>query len=353
MSARARFLVAGSCAAFFVLGTRAQDAEGEPPCTNEEALSRAAAELLLAGGPPAPDALDRAVREAGSDAVGVRALYLRDEDPTRERAWIQHLVGHGDAPAACGRAVGTSGVLIVAANRGGALDAIDARSTRVRGSLADGFSDAEIVVSDANAALQRVPVDRAALAQGIEIADDLARPARVQLVAHGPSGPRPLAERVIPARGAHGANASAAEAAEASDAAVDAVAPGAPIASQLASFRAAERRPRLRDNRLLAAVAAAHAARVCVQDHVAHELGRGDPEQRLRAAGIEARLVGETVARAVDDDAAFAAMRRSPSHRMTLLDERFTDAGAGAVRDARGRSCLVVLFAAWPRYAGN
>lgn len=356
MTLRAHFLVAAACVVLFAFGWRvradgpAPHADDELPCANEEDLARAAAELLLAGGPPAPQALDRAVREAGSDAVGVRALYLRQEDPTRERAWIQHLAAHGDAPPVCGRAVGTSGTLVVAANRGGSLDAIDARSRRVHGSLADGFSDAEIVVSDANAALQRVPVDRAALAEGIEIAEDLARPARVQLVAHGRSGPRPIAERVIPA--SH-ANEDDADAREASDTDFDIVAPGAPIVSQLASFRAVEHRRRLRDNRLLAAVAAAHAARVCAQDQVAHELGRGDPRERLRAAGIEARLVGETVARAADDDAAFAAMRRSPSHRMTLLDQRFTDAGVGAVRDSHDRSCVVVLFAAWPRYAGN
>ena len=32
-----------------------------------------------------------------------------------------------------------------------------------------------------------------------------------------------------------------------------------------------------------------------------------------------------------------------------LLDRRFTDAGAGMATDARGRTCLVVMLAAWPR----
>jgi uncharacterized protein YkwD len=92
---------------------------------------------------------------------------------------------------------------------------------------------------------------------------------------------------------------------------------------------------------------------MCAKDRVAHELGEGDPEERLRAAGIEARVVGETAARAANAGAAFAAMRDSPSHRMTVLDARFTDVGVGEARDPRGRTCLVVLFAAWPRYAGR
>jgi uncharacterized protein YkwD len=73
----------------------------------------------------------------------------------------------------------------------------------------------------------------------------------------------------------------------------------------------------------------------------------------LRDAGVSARLVGETVARAADHGAAFAAFERSPSHRLTLLERRFTDAGIGEVKDRDGHSCVVVLLAAWPRYVGR
>jgi uncharacterized protein YkwD len=39
----------------------------------------------------------------------------------------------------------------------------------------------------------------------------------------------------------------------------------------------------------------------------------------------------------------------SPSHRMTVTDPRFTDAGYGTATDDKGRTCAVVLLAAWPR----
>ena len=107
----------------------------------------------------------------------------------------------------------------------------------------------------------------------------------------------------------------------------------------------------MRVNRLRRGVAAAHARGVCDGGRVAHELEPGaDPEQRLRRVGISARLVGETVARASSPGSAFGAFERSPSHRLTLLERSFTDAGIGKVTDAQGRSCVVVLLAAWPRY---
>jgi uncharacterized protein YkwD len=99
-------------------------------------------------------------------------------------------------------------------------------------------------------------------------------------------------------------------------------------------------------------VAERHARSVCDSGRVAHELRPGrDPESRLAEAGVSARLVGETIARSTDSSSAFGALQRSPSHLMTLLDRRFTDAGVGLARDRAGRCCAVVLLASWPRYA--
>ena len=86
-----------------------------------------------------------------------------------------------------------------------------------------------------------------------------------------------------------------------------------------------------------------------VEERVAHELDDGaDPERRLRAAGISARVVGEVVARGASAGDAVEGLARSPSHRMTVVDRRFTDGGQG-VAVAGGRTCVVVLLAAWPR----
>jgi uncharacterized protein YkwD len=110
----------------------------------------------------------------------------------------------------------------------------------------------------------------------------------------------------------------------------------------------------LRGHRLLGDVAQAHASAVCLSGHVAHELSPGeDPQVRLAHAGVQARLVGETVVRAADASTAFAQLVDSPSHRLTLLEPRFTDVGFGMARDQSGRLCVVVLLAAWPRFVGR
>ena len=38
---------------------------------------------------------------------------------------------------------------------------------------------------------------------------------------------------------------------------------------------------------------------------------------------------------------------------MTVVDRRFTDGGYGTAEDGRGRTCVVVLLASWPRFVGR
>ena len=322
---------------------RADAGREAPDCEEDPTLSRAAAELLLRPEPPVATTVRRALLEAGSDAVGVRA-YMTHGAETKARHWLAQFKRGADAPAMCGFARSERGQLLLAVARAGSLDPFGDRQPVVRGRVVEGFRDPEIVVEDASGNLQRYAVDRAQLARGIPISDQLARPVRVQLLARGSAGPRPIAERVLP-------GTSQADAAD-GNAALAGAQPSA--AGRLTELRRQHRLPALRDNRLLAGVAADHARRVCDDGRVAHELEPGaDPEQRLRRAGITARLVGETVARASSATAAFDAFERSPSHRLTLLERSFTDAGIGEVTDARGRRCVVVLLAAWPRYLGR
>lgn len=332
---------------FLLLSASAQAdaAEEEPDCELDSTLSEAAGELLLSARAPKSEELDDAVRAAGSDLVGVRALFAPNDDAGRVRAWLSAFKEKADADVVCGYARGESARLFVVAARGGSLEPLAETTTRLRGSLRPRFSRPEIIVSDSHGDLYRTAIDRAALSRGIPIAPDLARPARIQLVARGPNGPRPVAERVLPASGE-----------AASEAPVD-TAPAAQFddpRSGLAALRAEHGRLALRDNRLLAGVAQAHAEAVCARGRAAHELEPGgDPKARVRRAGLEARQVGETVARARDVRGAFAALLRSPSHRMTLLERGFTEVGLGTATDSEGHSCLVVLLAAWPRYVGK
>jgi hypothetical protein len=332
------FLLPASVAAD--AGTEAADCEEEAP------LSRAAAELLLQPGTPTSEALTRAVREAGSDLVGVRAFLAGSGQQRELSAWLSHFSDGADARVVCGSAQSAAGRLLLVAARAGSLEPIARGAARIRGQVAEGFADPELVVADGDGELQRFAIDRAALARGVDISSELVLPARVQLVARGRLGPRPIAERVIAARESGGVTTF-------DDAALP-ESPGATISQRLDALRGSSERPALRDNAMLARVATAHARAVCARGLVAHELAPGgDPKQRLAAAGVSARRVGETVARAQSAAAAFAAFEHSPSHRLTLLEPDFTDVGIGEATDRRDHTCVVVLLAAWPRFVGR
>jgi hypothetical protein len=329
----------------------AADAGGEAAvCDEEPALSDAAAELLLAGVPPTPESLMRAVRAAGSDAVGVRAYLWQAADAGADaNAWLAAYARKADARVVCGRAQGASSGMLLVAARAGSLEPLAGNGARVRGSVSDRFRDPELVVADGYGDLQRIAVDRAQLARGIPIADDLARPARVQLLARGPLGPRPIAERVLAAF--DGASLETSDPLAHDTAGGSA---GRTVAELVDQLRAQAGRPALRSNTLLARVAKAHAEHVCARGQIAHQLAPGDdPKQRLQAVGVSARRVGETVARAEDAAGAFVAFEHSPSHRFTLLESGFTDAGTGEAKDEQGRTCVVVLLAEWPRFVGR
>jgi len=66
--------------------------------------------------------------------------------------------------------------------------------------------------------------------------------------------------------------------------------------------------------------------------------------QRYHLQGGTAVLVGEVLGIGPERAAVLAAWRHSPSHRDTLLDERFTHAGAGSLALADGAQLWVALF---------
>ena len=340
--------------ALFLPASVAADAGGEAlRCIDDAALTEAAGELLLSSSPLTTTTLTAAVREAGSDAVGVHALAY--EDAAEARTWLAKLAGRSDAALACGAAHGVERHLLLATARGGQLEPIDARKAVVRGALASGFDRAELVLAAGDGETQRFAVDAARLRAGVTLSIDLPRPVRVQLLGYGKQGPRPVAERVL------GAEAVAEAADEAGDPAASATrrsdaasAPGASLEQQLDVLRGQAGRPGLRTNALLAGAAREHAGKVCESGRVAHVLAPGDdPTHRLLTAGITARRVGETVARADSSEAALRSFMDSPSHRLTLLERSFTDVGVGQATDAAGKRCVVVLLAEWPRFTGR
>jgi uncharacterized protein YkwD len=341
---RVRTLGVCTAAGLFLgsLPTRALDL----PCTPEDALSETAADLLLTGEPLVAANLLPKARGFGFDGVAVQAREGRDDAALI--GWLKSQSERADAPLVCGEARSESRRLVLVSARAGRL--AYARG-RVTGSLAPGFRKPHLVVEDGDGRARRIDVQPDALARGVALPQEL-DPKRIQLVANGPGGPRPVAELVLGAE----RTALAPPPAPPPAAQPDAGAPKATARSRealfarLTAFRRSEGVPGLRQNQLLGQSAQRHAERVCELGKVAHRLGEGDdPEARLREERIEARSVGEAVARSTSADAALSAMFDSPSHRMAVIERGFTDAGIGQALDGKGHTCLVVLLAAWPR----
>ena len=303
--------------------------EARPLPCEDDALAEAASELLLRQSEPSGADLTLAAHRAGSDAPAIHALSIRDGDEARIAPFLDRLRERLHAPVVCGLGRTEDRVLVLAAARGGSLT-IDAESERAEIALAPGFRDPIVFVEDASGAVARLVPARDGR---VELPPDAPRPLRVQLVARGADGPRPVAERAV-----GGTLRSGGRGGE------------APLDERIDRLRAGQGASALRPHRLLASLAADHAAAVCRAGRAAHELVPGrDPRARLRDRSLEAREVGEVIARGADAAEAFETLVRSPSHRSALLDGAFTDAGAGLSTDARGRTCLVVLLAAWPR----
>jgi len=306
-------------------------------CVDDDALAEAASVLALEGRVD-DEALREALHEVGTDLPSVRAL---EGDETSLAQSLRRLAREGDAPLVCGRASGARGTVALVAWRGGALELAEDASLRVR--LAAGFSEARVLMQDADGQTNDEPVRDG---ERLAIPDDLVRPVRVQLLATGPAGPRPVAERTIVDGGA--AEGSMSDEARS----LTNVASDEDLGTRIAALRALAGVGELRENRLLREAAEEHAARICREGAVRHEVDGADPEVRLRRRGIVARVVGEVAARARDEDAAFDALLASPSHRAAIVDRRFTDVGVGVARVGRNL-CVVADFAAWPRFAGR
>jgi hypothetical protein len=136
-------LVLGCGLAAWSVASAVRAEAGEPSCLPDGALADAAAELLLRGEVPNAAQLTAAVRAAGSDAVGLRALYLPSPDPPKLEHWLSELRAKSDAPLVCGDARGERARLVVASARGGTFWI---EHGRARGELARGFGRAELVL---------------------------------------------------------------------------------------------------------------------------------------------------------------------------------------------------------------
>ncbi|HJL37553.1 MAG TPA: hypothetical protein RMG95_17815, partial [Polyangiaceae bacterium LLY-WYZ-15_(1-7)] len=252
-------------------------ADDELPCRVDEVLGEVAASLLLAADEPDADRLAAALREAGSDLPAARLFRGAAPD-------LAPLRRHADGPLVCGEAEGARGRLLVVAVRGGSLAPLG--DARFRVEVEDGFEPRYVAWVDAEGRMDRAPVRAGAV---VTVPEELAHPIHLQLVAAGPAGPRPVAERVV---------------GESSGAPL--LASDGTLAERLEALRAHHGASSLRPNRLLDAEARRHAGRLCRERRAVHTPEPGeDPTRRLRRRGIEARVVGEVVVRARSEDRAF------------------------------------------------
>jgi uncharacterized protein YkwD len=167
----------------------------------------------------------------------------------------------------------------------------------------------------------------------------------VQVIADVDGGPRPVLEASVFADAEPPSSPNEETAPGEEESASPAADDDQRLARMLAAARAAAGlRPLVRDQRL-DAIARAHAIRMAAAHDLAHDAGDGSPVDRLRAAGLDARDVGENVAHAPSIALAHRALWASPSHRANLLGAEFDRVGVAVSRDERGDSWVAETFA--------
>ncbi|MCZ6806837.1 MAG: CAP domain-containing protein [Deltaproteobacteria bacterium] len=301
-------------------------------CLKDKKLTVVAKQLAeLQHIPPSPE-LIRTAREAGVDANPVYAKFGVAGEIKSFKSWLRDLDETADAPLICGRARVGERVVLVAAVRAGSLSVNEKQDLHAE--VIEDFRDPYLVVRDSKGTSRRIAVEGEGFGATVTLPLEWGRPLFVQLVATGPNGPRPVAERWV---GKIPRNEPTRRGSQSPEA-------------WLMQLRRAAGARSLRSNRLLTREATSHAQTVCESGKLGHELDPwGDPEARLLKRGLQARVVGEAVARAQTMREALRVIEDSPSHRMTVTDPRFTDAGYGKAKDEKGRTCAVVLLASWPR----
>ncbi len=120
------------------------------------------------------------------------------------------------------------------------------------------------------------------------------------------------------------------------------------LVAMVAALRDSERLRPARDA-TLDRVALGHARRMMAAHAVGHDVGDGDPESRVSAAGVRARLIGENVAHAASVALAHRTLYESPSHRDNLLRGEFDRLGVAAIDDADGSVWVAEVYLAASR----
>ncbi len=116
------------------------------------------------------------------------------------------------------------------------------------------------------------------------------------------------------------------------------------LAAMVQALRTQQSLGALRRDARLDAIALAHAARMKNAHTVGHDVGDGDPAERLQNAGLSARESGENVAHAQSVLLAHRALWQSPSHRANLEHGEYDAFGVAVLDDPDGSVWACELF---------
>lgn len=166
----------------------------------------------------------------------------------------------------------------------------------------------------------------------------------VQVMADVKGGPRPVAEAKVQVDGAPPAGFHA-EPAPGEQAAAGATDERSALIAMINAARRSEHLAPLAHDPRLDTVARAHAEAMQHARRIGHDVGDGDPAQRVVAAGIRVHAAGENVAHARTLRRAHRALWASPSHRGNLLYADFDAVGVGIVHAADGSVWVCEEFA--------
>ena len=309
-------------------------------------------------------ALTFSLRAAGEPHVWPHAWVLTGKPLDREGvgakldAWSATFHDEGDRRCGVATGVAKDGTEILAAV---ALDALaDLAPLPTEAHVGTWLTvDAQLVVpaEEARVIVQGPGSDPRAIPTWIEedggrvhvrarFTPDRTGPITVQVVADVATGPRPVLEARVFADVAPPERYGQ-EVAPGEDARVlrsDASSADRLLA-MVSALRDRERLPGLARDAKLDTIALTHARRMLAARTVGHDLGDGDPGDRVARAGVRARLVGENVAHAATVKLAHRALYASPSHRENLLREEFGRVGVAVVDDPDGSVWVAEVFA--------
>ncbi len=166
----------------------------------------------------------------------------------------------------------------------------------------------------------------------------------VQVMADVKVGPRPVAEARIQVDGPPPAGFHV-EPAPGEQAAAGGSDDDSALISMINAARRSEHLSALAHDPRLDAVALAHAQAMQRAGRIGHDVGDGNPAQRVVAAGIRVHAAGENVAHARTLRRAHRALWASPSHRGNLLYADFDAVGVGIVHAPDGSVWVCEEFA--------